>query len=206
MGRPREHDDETRAALLAVAEQLVAADGPDALAVRAVARGARTTTRAVYSVFGSKDGLLAALARQAIQVLDEGLLSVPVTDDPVADIVEVGAGMYRRFVLEHPSLYRLAFQRILPGLELGDEFLAARARTWTKLEARFVRLEQAGMLPARSARAAAVEFNAMCEGLAAAELRGGTMRDDVSPDDHERVWRDAFRALLAGLTGRPPCG
>ena len=58
MGRPKEHDDNTRAALRAAAERLVESGGPAALTVRGVAREAGTTTRAVYSVFGSRDGLL----------------------------------------------------------------------------------------------------------------------------------------------------
>ena len=66
MGRPREHDERTRAALREAAERLVAAGGPGALSVRAVAEEAGTTTRAVYSVFGSKEGLVVdALARDA---------------------------------------------------------------------------------------------------------------------------------------------
>ena len=62
MGRPREHDEATRTQLRGAAERLVAGGGPDALSVRAVADEARTSTRAVYSLFGSKDGLVAALA------------------------------------------------------------------------------------------------------------------------------------------------
>ena len=54
MGRPREHDEHTRVALLAAAEQLVAEGGPTQLSVRAVADAAGTSTRAVYSLFGSK--------------------------------------------------------------------------------------------------------------------------------------------------------
>ena len=70
MGRPREHDERTRAALLAAAERIVAEGGPAALSVRAVADAAGTTTRAVYSLFGSKDGLLVeALARDAFEFL-----------------------------------------------------------------------------------------------------------------------------------------
>ena len=72
MGRPREHDEHTRAALRAAAERLVAAGGSAALSVRAVAEEAGTTTRAVYSVFGSKDGLLVdALAQGAFEFLFE---------------------------------------------------------------------------------------------------------------------------------------
>jgi len=38
----------------------------------------------------------------------------------------------------------------------------------------------------------------MCEGLANAELRGGTLR--ILPEGkEEQVWREAFEALVRGL-------
>lgn len=195
VGRPKEHDEATRAALLSAAERIIEDGGPDALSVRGVADEVGTTTRAVYSLFGSKDGLLVAVAMQAFAALKEGLLAQPETSDPARDIVELGAGMYRRFVSERPSLFRLAFQRIAPGLPLGPDFFEARASTWVVLEAKFRRLEEAGLLGRRSVTEAAVEFNALCEGLGNAELRGGTL----APGDQQRIWRDAFAALVAGF-------
>ena len=150
--------------------------GPDALTVRAVAEEVGTTTRAIYSVFGSKDGLVETLAEAAFEYLGNGLDEMPETDDPAADLVECGAVMYRRFVREHPSLFRIAFQRIVPALVLGEGLLEARARSWEKLEGKVRRLKDAGQLGELDVTEAAVTFNALCEGLANAELRGGTMR------------------------------
>ena len=70
MGRPREHDQATATALLDMAERAVEADGLAALSVRAVAADTGTTTRAVYSLFGSKDGLVVALGVRAYELLD----------------------------------------------------------------------------------------------------------------------------------------
>ena len=84
MARPRNHDDRTAAALLDAAELIVARSGPHALSVRDIADEIGTTTRAVYSVFGSKGGLLAALARRAFGFLRDALDELPVTDDPAA--------------------------------------------------------------------------------------------------------------------------
>jgi AcrR family transcriptional regulator len=203
MARPREHDHRTRAALVAAAERLVASGGPPALAVRAVADAAGTTTRAVYSLFGSKEGLVDALAAQAFEYLGEGLAEAPETDDPAADLIELGATMYRRFVHDHPSLYRIAFQRIVPDFDLSPELVELRHRVWLQLEAKFARLEQAGLMDDRSVTEAAVEFNAMCEGLANAELRGGTLRREPGIDS-ETVWRDAFKTIVRGLRSPQP--
>lgn len=202
MARPREHDDRTRAALVAAAEELVAAGGPPALSVRAVALAVDTTTRAVYSLFGSKDGLVDALAEQAFRYLGDGLAAAPETDDPAADVVELGATMYRRFVTDHPSLYRIAFQRIMPDFDLSPELAEVRRRVWLQLEARFARLKDAGLMDDRSVTEAAIEFNAMCEGLANAELRGGTLRREPGVDS-DTVWRDAFKTIVRGLRPHP---
>jgi AcrR family transcriptional regulator len=198
VGRPREHDEETAAALRAAAEGLVAAGGPEALTVRSVAAEAGTTTRAIYSIFGSKDGLVETLAEQAFDLLRTGIDELPETDDPAGDLVEAGATMYRRFVREHPSLYRIAFQRIVPELTLGPELTEARARSWARLEAKVRRVQDAGLLGALSVNEAAVAFNAMCEGLANAELRGGTLRQ-LPEGQQERAWRDAFETLVRGF-------
>jgi AcrR family transcriptional regulator len=198
MGRPREHDEHTRGTLSAAAERLVAEGGPDALSVRAVAAAAGTTTRAVYSLFGSKEGLVDALAERAFALLHAGLDELPETDDPARDLVDVGAGVFRGFVREHPSLFRIAFQRIVPGLRAGPELTEARQRTLARLEARIRRVADAGLLAGTSVRDATVQFNAMCEGLANAELRDGTLR--ILPEgDEERAWRDGLLTVVRGF-------
>src|SRR5437660_2330707 len=102
MGRPKEHDEQTRERLRAAAEELVAEGGPDALSVRAVADAAGTTTRAVYSVFGSKEGLVAALAQTAFELLHDNIDKLPTTDDPAADLVAIGTEVVRGLVRDHP--------------------------------------------------------------------------------------------------------
>src|SRR5580765_5814766 len=103
MGRPREHDERTAAALLEAAERIVAAHGVEALSLRTVAQEAGTTTRAVYSLFGSKEQLLGALGARAMDVLRVGVGELPVTGDARHDIVEA-ALVFRRFALERPAL------------------------------------------------------------------------------------------------------
>ena len=197
MGRPREHNEETRAALRAAAERLVAEGGSGALSVRAVADAVGTTTRAVYSVFGSKDGLVDALAQTAFEFLFAEIAELPETDDPAADLVEVGV-VFRRLVREHPALYRIAFQRIVPGLRAGPELTQARQRAFDQLQAKVQRLEEAGLLGPTSVEDARVAFNAMLEGLGNAELRGATLR--ILPEgEEERAWREALANVVRGF-------
>lgn len=200
MGRPREHGEHTHAALLAAAERVVAEGGPDALSVRAVAEETGTTTRAVYSLFGSKDGLVAALAERAFELLYRGVDGVAEAD-PVEDLVAIGLEVFRQFVREHPALYRIAFQRVV-GLEPRSGLTDARQRAFVQLQERVARLSEAGLPADKSVRHATVEVIAMFEGLANAELRGDVLRT-IPPGEEERAWREGLTTLLRGMTTVP---
>lgn len=192
MGRPRVHDAATATALLAAAELLLQERGADGLSVREVASRAGTSVQAVYSVFGSKEALLGALGARAMEILHVGVDAVAVTEDPVHDLAEASL-VFRRFALEHPALFEVAFQRADPAV--WPRFEAASADALQALTRRFLRLVEARLLPRRSLREAVVAFHGMCEGLAGVELRG-RLGPDVDP---EHLWRVSFAALLKGF-------
>lgn len=191
MGRPREHDENTAAALLAAAERLLQERSTAALSLREVAAGAGVSTRAVYSLFGSKEALLGALGTRAMELLHQGVDAIPVTDDPRSDLVQA-ALMFRRFALGHPALFDVAFHRADPAVR--PRFRATAAQALSALTRRFEPLAAAGQLGGRSVPEAVLAFHGLCEGMAVVELRG--LPFDV---DHERLWRDAFQALLTGF-------
>jgi len=198
VGRPREHDESTRESLRAEAERIVAEHGLAALSVRAVAEAAHTTTRAVYSTFGSKDGLVDALAQTAFQFLDTEIAKLPETDDPLRDAIDVAVKVFRRLALEHPVLYRIAFQRVAPVLRAGPEVTEARQRAFAQLQGKIRRLEQAGLLGGTSLQDATVAIEAMMEGLANAELRGRTL--PILPAGKEKqAWRRALTTVIRGF-------
>lgn len=201
IGRPREHDEQTRVALLAAAERLIAQGGPDALSVRAVAKETETTTRAVYSVFGSMDALVAALAQTAFELLYRGVEDIPEAD-PVDDLVTIGLEVFRRFVREHPALYRIAFQRVI-GLQPQPGLAQAREKAFVQLQARVGRLKDAGLPDGTSVRHATVQLIAMFEGLANAELRGDVLRT-IPPGEEEHAWQDGVTTLVHGMTHPAP--
>lgn len=199
MGRPRVHTEETRELLRAAAERLFEDGGPEALSVRAVAREAGTTTQAVYTLFGSRDALLVnSLACRAFEILAAGLRDLPTTGDPAADLIEAGVAVFRQLVVEHPALYRIAFQRVAPGLEAGPELVAARSAAFAGLQERVRRVGEVGLLQRTSIEDACVMFNAMCEGLANAELRGAKL--PILPEGREEdAWRGSLTTLVRGL-------
>jgi AcrR family transcriptional regulator len=196
MGRRREHDETTAAALLDAAERTIAEDGVDGLSLREVARDADTTTRAIYSLFESKDGLLGALGVRAFNLLQREIEALPATDQPSDDLIEA-ALIFRRFALEHPALFSIAFHRADPAI--SPRFRAARMDALALLHRRFEPLADADLLGGRSVSEAAMQFNALCEGVAWSELRG----NPLTPDP-ERFWRHAFHALITGFAAPTP--
>ena len=194
VGRPREHDEATAAALLAAAERTVQERGADALSVRGVADEVGTSTRAVYSLFGSKDGLIAALGARMFDLLREGLGTISPTEDPGADLVEAGL-MFREVATGHPTLFAIGMQKTLPPSG-SPEVRSAASTAWDLLGQTFHRLADAGRLGSRGVGDAMVEFDALCEGLGALELRGA-----LAPADAERIWRDGITALVNGFAG-----
>jgi AcrR family transcriptional regulator len=193
VGRPREHDENTAAALLDAAERVIVERGVGALSLRELARDAGTTTRAVYSLFGSKDGLLGALGARAFDLLKQGLEELPATDRPWDDLVEA-ALMFRRFALEHPALFSIGIQRADPTV--WPRFREAASDALAVLHGRMERLADADLLGGRSVGEATLQFHALCEGIAAVELRRIPL-----PPNPDRFWRHAFDALIAGFTG-----
>src|SRR5271163_1790531 len=93
--------------MLHAAVGLLDEHGPDALQTRKVAGEAGTSTMAVYTHFGGMRALIAAVADEGFRQFDAAL-TVPLTNDPVADLFVIGAA-YRRYAIERPHMYRLMF-------------------------------------------------------------------------------------------------
>jgi AcrR family transcriptional regulator len=196
MGRRREHDHTTAEALLAAAERIIVEHGVDALSLREVAADAGTTTRAIYTLFGSKDGLLGALGVRGFNLLQRAIETLQATDQPGEDLVEV-ALIFRRFALDHRAVFEIAFHRADPAI--WPRFRDAAADALAVLDKRFEPLAAADLLGGRSIPEASTQFRALGEGVAWTELRGNPL-----PPDPERFWRNAFHALITGFADPPP--
>jgi len=197
LGRPREHDQKTRLALLAAAERQIASGGPGAVSVRSVATEAGTTTRAVYALFGSKEGLLQALAVRAFEILSEHVDAVPLTDDPLHDLLSSGVVGFRGFALEHPDLFRLILGTGFTQFKFGPEASAAGAAALNQLVGRVERAQQAGFLAGRDAQLVTLQLQATGNGMAALEICGL-----IDSGMAEKLWHETFRTLVRGWERR----
>jgi AcrR family transcriptional regulator len=193
LGRPREHDHATRTSLLAAAERQIAKGGTAAVSVRSVAEAAGTSTRAVYAVFGSKEGLLQALAARAFELLSEKVDSVPETADPIEDLFTAGFVGYRGFALEHPDLFRLVIGSGLTDFKFGPEAMMAGYASFGRLIQRVDRAQRAGFLGGLDLNLVTFQMNAAAQGMTTLELCG-----NVETAVAERLWREMFATLIGG--------
>ncbi len=158
----------------------------------------------MYSLFGSKDGLLVgALARDAFAFLHTEIAKLPETDDPASDLVgyrqfssSVASYASTRRCTELPSSGSSRGSRRVPSSQQSGN---SRGNSYV---ARVERLRPRGLLGDKPPAQAALEFNAMMEGLANAELRGAVLR--LLPEgDEEEAWRRALATVVRGFATIP---
>jgi AcrR family transcriptional regulator len=198
VGRPKEHGAQTRAALLAAAASILHAEGASAVSVRRVAAAANASTRAVYSLFGDKDGLLRALAVDVADTMRRHHEAVPPSDDPLAEILGLTLA-YRAAALEKPQLYDLFFATVSPGVSRADPLFALVYRSFERVLRVVRRAIADDVFPGRSEFEIGRTLFALVHGLASLELRG-VLGDPATADS---VWRQSVEATLAGLRLSP---
>ena len=84
MPRPKQRTPELRERVLSVAVATLSSHGPAGLTTRRVAHGARTSTPAVYELFGDKAGLIREIFFEGFRMLRRHFDRVRETEDPLA--------------------------------------------------------------------------------------------------------------------------
>lgn len=194
MPRPKQRTPELRDRVLEAAVALLARDGAGGLTTRRVAEEARTSTPAVYELFGDKAGLVREMFFEGFRMLRRRFDALPETADPRADLERVVHAL-RAFVREHAELAQVMFSRPFADFDPGPAGQEAGAAVRTFVVGRVQRCIDAGVLAGDATDIAHVLVS-LTQGLAATEAAGwlGTSRASV-----ERRWALAVRALLDGL-------
>ncbi|MGB8861186.1 MAG: TetR/AcrR family transcriptional regulator [Ilumatobacteraceae bacterium] len=186
--------DEVGTALLHAADRLLADEGAAALTVRRIAAEAGVSTMNVYSRFGGKDGVVEQLFLQGFELLAEGMRTVGVTDDPIADLRHCGEA-YWQFAIEHPTLYAVMFEGVVPDFEPSPAAQAAALGTLELLAARLRRGMDFGLLREMDAVHAAAIVWSTCHGVISLQLQHAS----TTPVTWQQVFADATAAVVRGL-------
>ena len=218
MGRPKEHDAKTAAALLDAAERIVQAEGLQALTVRRVAkRGWNDHSRRLQPL-RLQGGSRCRARTTGVRDPRRRARLVPQTDDPAADS--------SRERSPSSAASRSSTHRFFRSLSSGRRRRRSRPASGTPRPRRSQasRHESSGSkrrgCSATEPCGRSCEFDALCEGLAALELRGVLRLHPPAPsrvddtDDllragedgeaasgaiEEQIWRDALTALVRGF-------
>jgi AcrR family transcriptional regulator len=166
--RPKIYDEGLRRQLIALAAESVANVGPDGVSLRAVAKAADTSTTAIYTIFGGKDGLVAAVLDAASRSLTEAQDAVPRTDDALHDFAQLGRA-YRRWALAHPALYSVMFGRRGLREPVAPDDLDVSMRPLLDAVRRCI---AEGVLRPVDPRQAAISIWASVHGLVSLEIAG----------------------------------
>ena len=120
MPKAKLHDERVRQRLIDAAGRILSDDGPSALSTRRITAEVGTSTTAIYSLFGSKEGLIRAIYGEGFRRLAARMAEVPHTDDALADLLELGRA-YRANALANRHLYAVMFERPVQEFEPDDE-------------------------------------------------------------------------------------
>jgi len=119
----RYHHGDLRRGLIDAARQILEADGPSALSLRAVARQAGVSPAAPYHHFKDKAELLGAVAQEGWRALQLRMIQAKAGVSADERLAALGVA-YVGFARENPALYRVMYeaarQSQATGSALGD--------------------------------------------------------------------------------------
>src|SRR4051794_22668840 len=171
------------------AGQILSAEGASALTLRRLATASGTSTMAVYTLFGDKQGLLGAMYREGFQRLGAALREAAGrATDPLTALAELGLG-YRQAALANPHLYDLMFGRPVPGFVPDTDTQAVADAAYRPLVEAVQRCLDAGQLTGGSAERIARHLWAVSHGMVSLELAGHLPGDE---QDREPAYDDAL--------------
>jgi AcrR family transcriptional regulator len=187
----------TRETLLEAALRLLEERGPGALRVRDLSEAVGKSTMAVYTHFGSKQGLLEQLYLHGFSRLEDRLKTVPSDGNGRPELLAFALA-YRGFALDNEALYGLMFERATPDFVPSDDSRMAGLTTFEMLTRRIAERRPDLADPAPSAHL----VWATMHGLVSIELThrrwGGPLVAHLQGDP-EQHYATAINALITGI-------
>ncbi|EFL19650.1 predicted protein [Streptomyces sp. C] len=197
-----EAKERNRRALLDAAFEVVSRDGYRAR-LEEIAERADLTTGAVYSLFGSKNGLVVALVADHLRPYYEEIEQAVPAGLDLLEAVDAFARYYRRGCDAPDALPRMSLQITLLDMALHDPELGSRLATSIRsqeqhLVALFTGRPHGGRaVTPRQAQRLTTALRALFVGLSQGVTLG------LAPDADEQYFAAAARALASGMSQDP---
>jgi AcrR family transcriptional regulator len=171
------HTADLASQLVDAAGRILAAEGAAALTLRRLAHTAGTSTMAVYTLFGDKQGLLAAMYREGYRRLGDAMAAAADgIDDPLEAMARYGRA-YRAAALANPHLYDLMFGRPVPAFAPDADAQLVADATFQPLVTGVQRCLDAGLFMGDDAQRIAFHLWAVSHGMVSLELAGHLQAD-----------------------------
>lgn len=132
MARDGYHHGDLRTALLDAAREIVAAQGPDAVSLRDLAKALDVSSAAPYRHFPDRQALLNEIAAQGFTQLRRDYAKAAELADPTKALRATGRA-YLNLAFERPGLFRLMFESDLLGATSPASLLELAASAWQAL-------------------------------------------------------------------------
>jgi len=105
--------------IMEVAAVEVMASGGKSLVLRSVAHRSGSTTQAIYTQFGGKQGLVEALFNEGWSRLTSELKALGPKSNPLESLMDIGL-CYFRFAHKNPNFYQLMVGRSVPNIAMPE--------------------------------------------------------------------------------------
>jgi AcrR family transcriptional regulator len=197
--RVKQRTPELRATLLQVAISVLASEGVEGFTTRRVAEQARTSTPAVYELFGDRAGLVREMFFEGFRRLRARFDQLSESGDPGGDLLDA-IYAFRSFARDNPQLVQLMFTRPFSDFDPAPQDLLAGRSTREFVIRRVRRCLDGGVMSGDATDIAHVLL-AVCQGLAIQETAGWLGTSDKSRD---RRWALATRAVIEGMRPKDP--
>lgn len=197
---PTYHHGDLRRAVLDRAVEVIADEGPGLFSLRSLAADLGVSHTAPRHHFGSRQGVLTALAAEGFELLAEDLRAVREAGGGFADVGVAYVG----FAVAHPSHFDVMFSPTL--LDQSDPVLTtARERTFAELRGGVQALEAEGRVP--DPPAAVLAAWSIVHGIATLALSGSldasALRSHVADGDLLEITRRSATLLFRPSAADP---
>ena len=190
-----------RRGLLDAAGRVLVNEGFEALTMRRVAQEVSASTKVLYTLFGSKEGLLEQLYVEGFERLHSTMLAVPTSDDPLTDLTKV-ADAYRQNALTNPTYFAVLFGRATASFKPSAESVQEAALGFAVLQGCVERALAAGLFAPTDPEMAAKALWSSIHGAISLELDG--YFDDHDAAYREQIYQMALAISLRGLSRAAP--
>lgn len=185
-----------RERVIDVAARLLDEEGASALSTRRLAKELGVSTMAVYTHFGSMGEVFKAVAEEAFARFADALDSVPLTDDPFADLANQ-ATAYRAFANANGHLYAVMFGGLFGKWHVEASDISNAAPTFQVLVDAVTRVIDAGIFQPADPIEVAYQLWTTLHGFVQLELTDTFSRMGLTTAD--RVWNQLLATAARGL-------